>query len=403
MSDTIEELLSRGVTNVIDQAHLEERLHGDETLRIKFGIDPTSQNVHIGWAVPFWKLKEFQDLGHQIVLIVGDFTATIGDSSDKESERPMLTREEVQGNMRTYLEQISRILDIEQCEVHYNSDWLSHLSFEEFAHLADIFSVAEMLDREAFSKRYHTGKRISLREFMYPLMQGYDSLVTNADVEVGGNDQYFNLMAGRRLQKAHDVSPQDIVTFELLEGLDGRKMSGSYGNDIAITDAPAEMFGKAMAVNDDLIIRYFRLATGVTQKQIAEYQRRLEANENPRDIKLELAEVLTRRYYGEEEANKAREEFIRVHSEQEHPEEVPELTLADEAWQRPLFQIVAKAFDISKTEARRVVKDGGVNVDEKPVTDPHAPLPEEGPVLVQKGKRHFVLLRREIGSPKSEA
>ncbi|MFB6225280.1 MAG: tyrosine--tRNA ligase, partial [Candidatus Paceibacteria bacterium] len=374
----------------IERERLEERLRNNETLRIKFGMDPTNQTVHLGWAVPFWKLKEFQDLGHQIVLIVGDFTATIGDTSDKDSERPMLSKEEVQENMKDYLEQISTILDIEQCEVHYNSEWLSHLSFEEFAYLADIFSVAEMLDRDSFSKRYHNGARISLREFMYPLMQGYDSLVTNADVEVGGNDQYFNLIAGRRLQKAHDIPSQDIVTFELLEGIDGRKMSASYGNYIAITDSPSDMFGKTMALNDELIEHYFRLATGVSEEQIAHYREQLEHGANPRDIKLELATTLTRRYHGAKAAEKAKQEFLSVHSEHQMPQDMQEYRLEASMQDQPLFEVVAQVFNISKSEARRVIKEGGVKVDDTVIEDTHANLPEEHSVVIQKGKRHFV-------------
>ncbi len=395
MANDIEELLSRGVTNVIDRENLEERLQNNETLRIKFGMDPTSRSVHIGWAVPFWKLKEFQDLGHRIVLIVGDFTARIGDSSDKTSERPMLSKEEVQENMRDYLNQIGKILDVDQCEVHYNSEWLAHLSFEEFTSLADIFSVAEMLDRDAFSKRYHNGQRISLREFVYPLMQGYDSLACNADVEVGGNDQYFNLMAGRRMQKAHDISPQDILTFELLEGLDGRKMSSTYNNAIYLTDSAEEMFGKTMTLNDDLIISYFRLATGVSTQRIAEYEQRLESGENPRDIKLELAETLTRRYHGEDAANKVREEFLRVHSQQEMPEDIKQVSLSPIDWKKSLVEVVAEMFETSKSEARRVITEGGVKVNEEPVTDPHASLPIDSSVILQKGKRHFVELTKE--------
>lgn len=392
MADSVEELLTRGVTNVIDRENLEKRLRSSETLRIKFGIDPTNPTVHIGWAVPFWKLKTFQDLGHQIVLIVGDFTATIGDSSDKDSERPMLSREEVRENMRNYLEEIGKILDIEQCEVQYNAEWLAHLSFEEFAHLADIFSVAEMLDRDNFSKRYQSGTRISLREFMYPLMQGYDSLVTNADVEVGGNDQYFNLMAGRRVQKAHNIAAQDIVTFELLQGLDGRKMSSTYDNFIAITDGPNNMFGKAMTVNDELIEQYFRLATGVPQAQIAQYREQLEQGANPRDIKLELATALTRRYHGAEAAEYAKREFLNVHSEQQMPHDIPERTLETEMRDQPLFEVVAQVFDISKSEARRVIKEGGIKLNETVVEDTHAILPEGDEVVIQKGKRHFVKL-----------
>jgi len=390
MTDTIEELLTRGVTNVVERERLEERLRNNETLRIKFGMDPTNQTVHLGWAVPFWKLKEFQDLGHQIVLIVGDFTATIGDTSDKDGERPMLSKEEVQENMKDYLEQIGTILDIEQCEVHYNSEWLSHLSFEEFAYLADIFSVAEMLDRDSFSKRYHNGTRISLREFMYPLMQGYDSLVTNTDVEVGGNDQYFNLMAGRRLQKAHNIPSQDIVTFELLEGIDGRKMSASYGNYIAITDSPSNMFGKTMALNDDLIESYFRLATGISEEQIAQYREQLTQGVNPRDIKLDLATVLTRRYHGSEAAEHAKQEFLNVHSEHQMPQEISEYALETEMQEQPLFEIVARVFAISKSEARRVIKEGGIKMNDTVIEDTHASLPSKDSVIIQKGKRHFV-------------
>src|SRR3989344_1138594 len=255
----IRHLLARNVEQVIDRAHLEKTLKSGKKLRIKLGIDPTGEKIHIGRAIVLWKLREFQELGHQVVLIIGDFTAQIGDPSDKLSKRPMLSREQVEKNMRDYLSQIGKILDLHKTETRYNSKWLDKLNFRETAELAESFSVQQMLHRRNFQERWKEGQDISLREFLYPIIQGYDSVAIKADVELGGTDQLFNLMAGREVQKQCGQKPQDVMTVGMLSGTDGRKMSTSWGNVINIVDPADEQFGKIMSMPDKMIQDYFHM------------------------------------------------------------------------------------------------------------------------------------------------
>jgi tyrosyl-tRNA synthetase len=387
----IQEWLERGVTNYLEAEHLEQSLMSGRQLRVKFGIDPTSDKIHLGRAVPFWKLKQLQDWGHQIVLIIGDFTARIGDASDKDSERPMLTKEQVENNLTNYIEQISKILDISKVEIRYNSEWLSNLSFDTLTEIANIFSVNEMLDRDNFSQRHQNHTRISLREFLYPLIQGYDSVVVKSDLELGGNDQYFNLIAGRKIQKYYNQEPQDIVTFELLLGIDGRKMSSSWGNGIYITDTPNEMFTKVMAVKDEFIIDYFRLATDISILQIEEYKQRLANGDNPRDIKLDLAKSIVGRYYGLEEANKAKEYFEQLFTKQEIPTDVPTIS-AEKIEDRRLFAVLAQVFAMSNSEAKRAIQDGGVKLNQEVIADVFYELDfgNNQEYILQKGKKNII-------------
>lgn len=387
----IQEWLTRGVTNYLESENLEQALLSGRQLRVKFGIDPTSDKIHLGRAVPFWKLRQLQDWGHQIVLIIGDFTARIGDASDKDSERPMLTKEQVEYNLTNYIEQISKILDITKVEIRYNSEWLSNLSFDTLTEIADIFSVNEMLDRDNFKQRHQSHTRISLREFLYPLIQGYDSVIVKSDLELGGNDQYFNLIAGRKVQKYYNQNPQDIVTFELLLGIDGRKMSSSWGNGIYITDSANEMFVKVMAIKDDFILDYFRLATDILANEVEDYKQRLEAGENPRDIKIDLALAIVARYYGVEEANKARDYFEQLFSKQEIPADVPTIQ-AGELEDKRLSAILAQVFEMSNSEAKRAIQDGGVKVNQQIVTDIFCELDfiKNSEFVIQKGKKNII-------------
>lgn len=361
---TIDEVLSRGVTQIIDEKDLREKLASGKKLRVKFGVDPTGPRIHLGRAVPLWKLKAFQDMGHTIIFLIGDFTAQIGDASDKTAERPMLSREDVENNLEGYLDQVGMILDVSRCEVVYNSEWLSKLTFAEVSRLADSFSVAEMLDRDNFSKRYESGERISLREFMYPLMQGYDSVAVEADLELGGNDQYFNLMAGRTIQKKYGQEPQNIITFEFLVGLDGRKMSTSWGNGIFINDEPQEMFGKIMTVNDELIIDYFRLATDVSMEQIHVYQRDLEDGRNPKELKEILGLAIVERYYDAEKAKSALIHFRKMFSDKFVQEKhfKDSGVIIKRSAKKTLLEIIAQVFSISKSEARRLFQNGSLKV-----------------------------------------
>lgn len=387
----VQEWLTRGVTNYIDKEHLKEQLGSGRQLRVKFGIDPTGDKIHLGRAVPFWKLRQLQDWGHHITLIIGDFTARIGDASDKDSERPMLTKEEINNNLKGYLDQIGKILDISKVEIRYNSEWLESLSFDTLSEIANIFSVNEMLDRDNFSERHKSHTRISLREFLYPLIQGYDSVMVKSDLEIGGNDQYFNLISGRKVQKYYNQESQDIVTFELLLGIDGRKMSTSWGNGIFITDTPNEMFTSIMAIKDKLIIDYFRLTTDIPNADIENYHKQLESGVNPRDIKLVLASAIVKRYYNEDEAGKARQYFEQLFSKQEIPDTIETISIG-EIEDKRLFAVMAKAFDLSNSEAKRAIQEGGVKVNQEIIQDIFFELNQNNvsEYIIQKGKKYII-------------
>ena len=386
------EILTRGVTNILVKEDLEKRLKDGEKLRIKLGIDPTGAKLHIGRAIPLWKLRNFQDHGHQIVMIIGDFTALIGDASDKTAERVMLTREDVENNMKDYAKQLGMILDMSKVELHYNSDWLGKLDFNDVAGLAVNFSVAQMLDRDNFSKRYKEGIRIGLQEFLYPLMQGYDSVAIKADLELGGNDQYFNLLAGRTLQKAFKQSPQDIMTFELLEGLDGRKMSTSYGNTISIADEPKEQFGKIMSMKDELIVKYLIICTQLTMEEIEVIKKELESGANPRDAKMKLGMEIVKLYHGEEAALEAKEAFIGQFANKQRPDDIPTFTPSSEKISL-VDLLVESKLETSKGNARRIIEQGGVKIDDEKITEIDFLLETKKGMIIQVGKRRFI----EIG------
>ena len=381
----IDELLSRGVDEVIDKDHLEKQLKSGKQLRIKLGIDPTSPNVHIGRAVPLFKLKDFQELGHKIVLIIGDFTGVIGDTSDKDSERPMLSENTVKENLKSYIEQVKKIIDIEKCEVHYNSEWLAKLDYHEIGRQADAFSLNEFISRENIKKRLDTGKRISLRELLYPLMQGYDSVAIKADVEIGGTDQRFNLLAGRELQRQYNQEPQDIITNPLIEGLDGRKMSSSWGNSINLFDSANDMFGKVMSLKDEFIIKYFTLTTRVSMSDIEKYQKELAAGNNPKDYKMKLAFEIVRFYHSLDDAEKANEYFINTFSKKETPDVMPEIKPSS---YDVITVMVESGLSPSKSEARRLIEHKGVKVNEAVMDDLKKVLKKDD--IIQKGKRFFV-------------
>jgi tyrosyl-tRNA synthetase len=385
--EKINELLTRGVEEVIEKTELEKALKKGKKLRVKLGIDPTSPNIHIGRAVVLWKLRAFQDLGHQVVFIVGDFTGLIGDTSDKDSERPMLLESEVKNNLKTYFEQAYKILDKKKTEVHYNSKWLKKLGFAEIGKLADLFSLHEMSARENIARRLKVGKRVSLRELLYPLMQGYDSVAIKADVELGGTDQRFNLLAGRVIQPSYKQKPQNILTMTLMEGIDGRKMSSSWGNTINITAEPNDMFGKVMAIPDNLIKKYFTLATRAEIKEIDE----IVKLSNPRDQKLRLALEITKLYHGEKKAITAKEAFISQFSKGELPENIPNKKISPGSYQLSAL-IVNTGLAVSKSEARRLMEQGGVKVESEVIKNDNKFWEIRGGdnILIQVGKRKFV-------------
>jgi tyrosyl-tRNA synthetase len=382
----IRELLTRGVEEVIHAESLEKRLRSGKQLRIKLGIDPTSPHIHLGRSVPLLKLRDFQALGHKIVFIVGDFTGVIGDTSDKESERPMLSEKEVEENKKTYFAQVAKILDIDEVEFRYNAEWLGPLTYKEITQHADAFSVADFTARDNIRRRLDAGKRVSLREVLYPVMQGYDSVAVRADVEIGGTDQRFNLLAGRTLQERFGQEPQDIITNPLINGTDGRKMSSSWGNTITLTMEPSDMYGKVMRMADSELTTYFTICTRVPLEEIEEMNRALENGTNPRDIKMKLAHEIVRMYHGEEAAGKAESAFIETFQKGQVPDEVPEIAA-------PYVEnLIRHGIIPSKAELRRLLEAGGVRdagTESKLTEFPEA---VSGPVILKIGKRRFVKL-----------
>jgi tyrosyl-tRNA synthetase len=385
--EKIDELLSRGVAEVIHQEVLRAQLLSGKPLRIKLGVDPTSPNLHIGRACALWKLRKLQDLGHQIVFIIGDFTAVIGDTSDKDAERPMLTREAVEQNLATYFNQAEKILDMSKVEKHRNSEWLEKLTYREIGEHADVFSVSDFIARDNIKRRLDAGKRVSLREVLYPLMQGYDSVAVKADVEIGGTDQKFNILAGRKLQERFGQEAQNIILLDIIEGLDGRKMSSSFGNTINLLDVANDMFGKVMSLRDELLAKYFLFATDVPLSRVDEVGAALARGENPRDIKLGLAEEIVAMYHGRDEAVRARENFIATFQKKEIPDEIEEVTAQKGEL---LVDVLVRAEVVSsKTDFRRLVEEGAVKnlSPEEKITDLKT-LATQGTYKI--GKRRFV-------------
>ncbi len=383
----IKQVLERNVEDVIERGHLRQALLSGKKLRIKHGIDPTGDKIHIGRAVVLWKLKEFQELGHRVVLIIGDFTAQIGDPSDKLSKRPFLSKAEIKKNLKNYLPQIGEVLNLKKVEVRYNSEWLSKLDFREVSELAEVFSVQQMVKRRNFAERWKKEEEISLREFFYPLMQGYDSVAVKADLELGGTDQLFNLMAGRKIQEYYGQKPQDVMTTKMLLGTDGRKMSTSWGNVINIVDPPGEQFGKLMSMRDDSIIEYFILATDASTDEIKEIEGELKKS-NPKIVKEKLATRIVWRYHGEEAALKAKADFEKVFSKRDFSGPLPVLGIPKSNFQI-LELVMISGVVTSRSEARRLIEQGGVDVDDENVSDPKTERVFKGGEVLRVGKKNF--------------
>ncbi len=379
------ELLNRGVEEIIDKNDLTKKLKSGKQLKVKLGFDPTSPNLHIGRSIPLLKLKDFQELGHKIIFIIGDFTGVIGDTSDKESERPMLDEKTIKKNFKTYVDQAGKIIDISACDVSYNSKWLSKLNYLEISKQANIFSLNEFISRENISKRLKGGKRISLRELLYPLMQGYDSVKIKADVEVGGNDQRFNLLTGREMQRYYSLEPQNIITNPLIEGTDGRKMSSSFGNTVNLLDCPNDMFGKIMSIRDELIIKYFTLLTRINIKIINEYEKEMKNGENPRNIKIKLAHEIVRMYHTKQKAVAAEKNFINTFSKKQTPKELEEFKPKN---YNIVSVLVESKIASSNSEARRLILQGGVRINNDKINKEDYII-KHGSVL-QKGKLKFL-------------
>lgn len=380
----IEELLTRGVEALAHKETLKEMLSRGEPLRVKLGIDPTSPHIHLGRATQLLKLRDFQELGHQIVFIVGDATGVIGDTSDKEAERPMLSRETVAENEKKYFEQAAMVIDIEKAEKHHNSAWLDTLTYAEIGKQADAFSVADFIARDNIAKRLKEGKRISLRETLYPLMQGYDSVAVKADVEIGGTDQWFNLLAGRTLQELYGQKPQQIMVNKLIRGLDGRKMSSSWGNIIAIESGADDMYGKIMSLHDDLLEEYFVSCTRVPMEEVAST---LKAGD-PKAAKMRLAREIVALFRGHEAAEQAEHSFIETFSGKGMPSDAPDVIVSSND---TLGDILLKNNIVaSNNELRRLLSEGAVEnitTGEK-LNDIKTTFSED--VQIKVGKRRFI-------------
>jgi len=388
---SIDALLTRGVDEVIVRENLEEKLKSGKKLRIKLGIDPTGPDLHLGHAVPLRKLRAFQEMGHTIVFIVGDYTARIGDPSEKDKTRKTISIEEVKKNAAGYFEQAFKIIDKEKSEVHLQSEWLEKMELQEFFEIISRVSVQELLKHETFKKRLANDAPFSSLEELYPIFQGYDSVMVKADVEIGATEQKFNLLMGRRIQKLYNQPEQDVITLKYLIGTDGKeKMSKSLGNYIAINDASEDMYGKVMSIPDSLIMDYFELCTDVEEnalKTIAE-----EVKENPRDTKAKLAKLIVEMYHSKADAEKALGEFDRVFKNKEKPEDMPIIKLNNSEFR--IDDLLVKCeLSTSKAEAKRLVEQGGVEIEGEKITDPFKTIQIKDGMIVQVGKRRFVKIK----------
>lgn len=393
-------IISSGAAAIVPEAALMEKLKRGVPLNIKLGVDPTAPDLHLGHAVPFRKLRQFQDLGHEVTLIIGDGTALIGDPSGRNTTRPQLTREQVQANVKTYVEQAFLILDPERTTLRYNSEWILDLDMEGLLKLLANFTVARILERDDFHNRYGSGQPIGLHEFLYPVMQAYDSVVIKADVELGGTDQLFNLLAGRELMEKMGMEPQVCLTLPLLEGTDGvQKMSKSYGNYVGLTDEPADMFGKIMSIPDELMVKYFRLASTLPVDEIDALERGLAADElHPNKVKRSLAQNIVAAYHGQEAAVGAEEAFDKLFKDHAIPDDVAEFSLDLTPNEEGLIYMAKILADTglaaSAGEARRLIDGGGVKINGEvlaPKTYNVEPAVLEGAVI-QVGKRKFARL-----------
>ena len=383
-------IIKENTMDFINDEEFINKLKEKKKLKIKLGVDPSRPDLHLGHAVVLKKLKQFQDLGHEVILIIGDFTARIGDPSGKSKTRPMLTKEDVIENAKSYAEQAFKIIDKEKTTLRYNGEWFDKMSFEDVLKLSSKYTVARMLERDDFHKRYSTNQPISISEFLYPIAQGYDSVMIESDVEIGGTDQLFNLLVGRKLQEVDGIKPQIVLTMPIIEGTDGNlKMSKSYDNYIAFTDKPEDMFGKIMSIPDTLIIKYMKYLTDMTSDEINRIQKLLEKPEtNPRDIKMDLGITIVKEFYSEEEAEKAKQHFINVFQKKNNPDEMPEIKINNSEIEVINLLTDNNLFD-SKSEAKRMIKQGAVKINEEKIGDFRELLSLKGGEVLRIGKRKF--------------
>ena len=387
--DKIKELLTRGVEEVIVSENLKKELKSGKKIRVKFGIDPTAPYLHLGHTVPLRKLRAFQDLGHQAVLIIGDFTATIGDPTGRNELRKQITSSEVKKNMKTYLEQANKILDMKKLEIHYNSEWFDDAGILTMYELMSKISVQRAMERDDFKKRMALDMEVSVLELMYPILQGYDSVMVKADLEIGGTDQKFNLLMGRRVQRAYKMKEQNILTTRIIEGTDGvRKMSKSYDNYIALTEKPELMYGKIMSIPDDLIVKYFRALTDVPINEVEAMLKLSQTKSkkwDPRKAKGRLAYEIVKTYYNAKEALLAENKFIKIFAKGEVPDDILEYKLKNK--ETFVDVLINSKLVTSKSEARRAIEQGGVSIDGEKITDINLVAK---PGVLKKGKRHFI-------------
>lgn len=390
------EVIKRGSMEVISEEELLKKLKEGRPLTVKAGFDPTAPDLHLGHTVLIHKLRQFQDLGHRVIFLIGDFTGMIGDPTGKSETRKHLTREDVLKNAETYKEQVFKILDPEKTEVVFNSQWMDRMTAVDMINLAAKYNVARMLEREDFHKRYKAGQSISIHEFMYPLIQGYDSVALKADVEIGGTDQKFNLLVGRELQRDYGQTPQVVITMPLLEGTDGvNKMSKSLGNYIGITEPPKEIFGKVMSITDELMLRYYELLSHISTLELNELKEGIKSGSiHPKDTKVRLAKEMVARFHGQDAAEQAAEEFSNIFKAGGLPDEIEEKEVICEKESILLAVAIARAgLSSSNSEARRLIQQGGVSVDNDKVMDINAELSSEKEYLIQVGKRRFARVR----------
>ncbi|MDN5324326.1 MAG: tyrosyl-tRNA synthetase [Thermosipho sp. (in: thermotogales)] len=388
------QILKRNVVDLVSESELLEKLKEKRALRIKLGVDPSRPDLHLGHAVVLRKLKEFQDLGHHVILIIGDFTARIGDPSGRNSTRPMLSEEEVKANAKSYAEQAFKILDKEKTEIRFNDEWLGKMTFADVISLAGKYTVARMLERDDFAKRLKEGVPISISEFLYPLAQAYDSVAIEADVELGGTDQLFNLLVGRKIQEEYGQKPQVVITMPIIEGTDGKlKMSKSYGNYVAFNDDPNEMYGKIMSIPDSLITKYMRLLTDIPEEEIENFEKEMSCGKiNPRDVKMRLAREIVSFFYNEELAKKAEENFVKVFRKKEIPDEMPEISLAAGIYN--IVDLIEKLKILpSRSEIKRTIMQGGVYFDGQRVSNFKDNVKIENEHLIRVGKRKFYKIK----------
>jgi len=389
-------VIKRGAVEILPEEELiwklRESINHNKPLRIKQGFDPTAPDIHLGHTVCLRKLRQFQELGHQVILIIGDYTGMVGDPSGLSETRPQLTFDEIKRNAQTYQEQFFRVVDESKTEVHYNGEWFSRMSFQEIMRLASNFTVARMLERDDFSKRYKEQIPISIHELFYPLMQAYDSVMIEADVEIGATEQKFNLLAGRQIQEVYGQKPQVILTMPVLAGTDGeQRMSKSLGNYIGVAEAPGEIFGKVMSIPDEQIYSYFELVTDVDIDELSQIKQELEDKKtNPMLLKRKLAKQIVRMYHSQQEADKAYQEFERVFSKKELPEDIPVKHLEHDQAEMWIGHYLVKAGCASSTsEVKRLIKQGGLYIDNERIEDENLKIAVAGEKLVRLGKRRF--------------